>query len=275
MSGLSRVPGLSFDRGACNVCGNSGKPGETDQYSLADVIGRTPSAYYSGHSHGYSNTRSQDNKGKGTSHSHRDVNSSSPARASASTNSDKDTKSHGYGIGDAAVGLEQGVFGTANNIIGGATLLGETALLGAGELAYAAGSGATNLAKGVVGGVQGLAQGGAQGGYQGRAQGGYQGGAQGGYQGGAQGGAQGGYQGGAQGGYQGGAQGGAQGGYQGGVSQGGVQIGAQGNLAQLSGPQNPYTYNGTLADKPSSDFIPITGGFQQIRTVNGVLRSFQ
>ena len=29
------------------------------------------------------------------------------------------------------------------------------------------------------------------------------------------------------------------------------------------GPQNPYTYNGTLSDKPSSNYIPITADFSK------------
>ena len=223
-------PACPSGGGTCNSCGNNS---QNKQYSLSDLLGSTPSAY----SGGYSNSAATNsNINKGTPVANSQV-TNSPAANSKVTNSPV-VNSKGYGISDTVVGLEQGVFGTANNVIGSAAMLGETALLGAGGLAYAAGSGATNLAKGIVGGVQGVAQGG--------------------YQGVTQGGAQLGSQGGAQGGSQGGAQGGAQGG-----SQGGVQIGAQGTLAQLSGPQNPYTYNGALSEKPSADFIPITADFSK------------
>jgi hypothetical protein len=199
------------------------------------------------------NTPSSSN---GNSPSSSKSNGNSPSSSKSNGNSGSSSNGRNYGVASATADLGKGVLGTVNNVVNDAAMLGETALLGAGGLTYAAGSGATHLAENVLGGAEKLAYATGSGathlvkdlvgGVGSLAKVGVQGGSQGGAQNGSQGGRQGGAQNGSQGGRQGGSQGGAQGG-----------------VAQLSGPQNPYTYNGTLSEKPGSNFIPVTADFSK------------
>jgi hypothetical protein len=139
------------------------------------------------------------------------------------------------------MGLEKGVFGTTNNLIDSATGLayatgsGATNLLkgagsGASNLLTGAGSGATNLLKGAGSGAADLLKG---------------------------------------------AGSGATSLLQtnptninnGGSASRNVQ-GTSGTMGQggsqpMSGPTNPYTYNGALTEKPNSDFLPLTTDFSK------------
>jgi hypothetical protein len=152
-----------------------------------------------------------------------------PSATQTVSTTSNNTKS--IGAGEVAVGLENGVFGTANNVINSATGLAGKGISEVSGLASAAGKGAVDLLKGTGAGISNILQGGGQ--QVGVGQGGA-----------GQGGA---------------GQGGAG---QGGVGQGGVGQGGAGQSGAM-GPMNPYTYNGALTEKASSEFLPLTTDFSK------------